>query len=389
MSDFHDLERASALLSEQIEVLASLRNANTRDPNFKQWRQNALTAIQRIWPGDAGRSERFRRIPFTPPSSRAETKAVREVYERGCAEAVTYLRALLAELQAGGVPIAGAAPRPASLDPGVAEDDFPTLDLPGGPAPVAMSPAPPVTSMPTLPTAPAAPSRAPVIESSPAVKAAVKHAAKTAKGGRKNGSKARLKDMLGFVDEQATASHPEETSPEHGRQETPAPHEMPVPHAEEPAAPPPPAPAVAPLARVSPPEPEPMSADEQEREARELAAESLAAESDVERAMSDFLRMSPVLSSEARPVRRPAVTEPFNAPAALTLAAIAADIEALGVPEGHRARARAMLLDLARRIDTHDLPWDVLRDGVAFAMEFPTIGRRVLPLLVPYLDQAA
>jgi hypothetical protein len=124
-------ERARRWLGEQIDQLKALRNAKTRDSDFKQWRQATLTIIQRIWAGDARRSARFRRIPFSPPSTQADGREMREFYERGCAEALQLLTAGLEEIEKNGLPAETASARPASLDPGVAEDDFPTLDLPG------------------------------------------------------------------------------------------------------------------------------------------------------------------------------------------------------------------------------------------------------------------
>jgi hypothetical protein len=123
---------AADLLRPQIEELGSLRNASTRDPRFKQWRQNTLTVIQRIWPGDSSRSERFRRVPFSPPSLKHDVKTGRDYYERGCAEALEYLNLLLAQIE-------GKEPAPATpaVDPTPEEleslpDDFPTIDLSDG-----------------------------------------------------------------------------------------------------------------------------------------------------------------------------------------------------------------------------------------------------------------
>ena len=64
-------------------------------------------------------------------------------------------------------------------------------------------------------------------------------------------------------------------------------------------------------------------------------------------------------------------------------------VEALGVPEGQRSHARAILLDLSRRLDTPNLSWDALREAMTFVMEFPALGRRMIPLLLPYFDRAA
>ena len=44
-------EQARQLLQESLDQLNALKNANVRDTGFKQWRQNALTLIQRLCPG--------------------------------------------------------------------------------------------------------------------------------------------------------------------------------------------------------------------------------------------------------------------------------------------------------------------------------------------------
>jgi len=97
--------RAQQELEDAIQQLGGLRNAGSRNPEFKQWRQSTLTVVQRLWPGDAVRAERFRRIPFSFPSTRADTKTHREYFERGCAEALQLLKAFLAEVQ--GMPVEG------------------------------------------------------------------------------------------------------------------------------------------------------------------------------------------------------------------------------------------------------------------------------------------
>jgi len=94
-------EWAKRLLEDQIERLGELRNANPRDHSFKLWRQTTLTVIQRLWPGNLPKSEQFRRIAFSTPSARATRNQVRQHYERGCGEAVGYLRTLMMEIDAG------------------------------------------------------------------------------------------------------------------------------------------------------------------------------------------------------------------------------------------------------------------------------------------------
>jgi hypothetical protein len=106
---------------------------------------------------------------------------------------------------------------------------------------------------------------------------------------------------------------------------------------------------------------------------------------------AEFLRNSPVLSSLPRPVppRTTAAMETFESPTASALQALSAMVGEVGVPEGQRARARAALLDMARQLESREMTWDQMRDAVQFLMEVPPLARRALPLLLPYLDQAA
>ena len=76
-------------------------------------------------------------------------------------------------------------------------------------------------------------------------------------------------------------------------------------------------------------------------------------------------------------------------PSALAIMAMAVEIDALGVPEGDRPRVREALLDLARNLDTRQISWRQLRLTVQVVMDYPSIGRRVLPIIVPFLDRAA
>ncbi len=118
-------------LEQQLTDLAGIRNATPRDPSFKNWRQGTLTVMQRIWPGDQERSERFRRIPFSPADPRADARAIREWYSRGCQEATRVLNGFVEEIRKIGVPDApdDVASKPSS---GEFEVDFPTVDLPSG-----------------------------------------------------------------------------------------------------------------------------------------------------------------------------------------------------------------------------------------------------------------
>ena len=95
--------RANAELEKQLLELSRLRNANTRDSDFKVWRQATLTLIQRVWEGDDSRSGRFRSVPFSPGSTKANAKLTREWFERGCAEAAHVLRGLIEEINEHGI----------------------------------------------------------------------------------------------------------------------------------------------------------------------------------------------------------------------------------------------------------------------------------------------
>jgi len=68
---------------------------------------------------------------------------------------------------------------------------------------------------------------------------------------------------------------------------------------------------------------------------------------------------------------------------------MAADIEELGVPEGHRERVRLALLDLAHHVDCGSITWELMRDAVTLVMHYPRLGRQAVPLLLPFLDNAA
>src|SRR5690349_19800841 len=121
------------MLEQSLDQINALRNASPRDPNFKEWRQSTLTLIQRIWPGDQLRSTRFRRIPFSPPSSRADTRTAREWYERGAAEAAVLLRALIDELAGGSsvadVEEAGPPPLEMPIDDEAGLSEPPPVDV--------------------------------------------------------------------------------------------------------------------------------------------------------------------------------------------------------------------------------------------------------------------
>ncbi|HTR97436.1 MAG TPA: hypothetical protein VMH61_05995 [Candidatus Acidoferrales bacterium] len=536
MSSPERAARCRHWLEEQLEQLGNLRNANPRDPSFKLWRQNTLTVLQRIWTGETQRSERFRRIPFSPPSPRADGKAIRDWFGRGCSEAVDYLQGLIGEIDASGVPAEGAADASNAPAAGAsAEDDFPVLDLPttgsapqhGGArqtteeseelllgasastapvpepdaaqppsliidlrssrlrrasnAPVVGTPAPPASSAPvaresaaglppvssapvaqesaaSLPPASSAPvarqsaaglppaSSAPVARESaaslpPASSAPVaresaaslppasaptapregeepvRHASSRPKPGaprehaapresaaprktarsprpRRAPSRMKLKDMLGLHElERSTAPPPADVAPVPApRAELPAPAPadvapVPAPRAE------PPAPAAADVAPVPapraelpaspsivpPPPPAPATPEEQVYD----DSESLA------RATADFLRNSPVLGLQGRPVLRAGDGTRFEDPDAIAVATLATDVGRLGVSEAARSTVRDALITLAGQVEAGAVRWETLRLAVALAMEHPELARRFVPILLPWLERAA
>jgi hypothetical protein len=132
----------------------------------------------------------------------------------------------------------------------------------------------------------------------------------------------------------------------------------------------------------------PVGDDAGSRDAWEAEAEEPAPMTDE---ADDFLARSPVFHATPHPVMRPPTPKEGvpQSEAAREIFLIAADVEEYGVPEGHRARARAALVDLARELDDREATWETLREAVFFVMEFPPLARRVLPLLLPYIEDAA
>jgi outer membrane biosynthesis protein TonB len=199
-----------------------------------------------------------------------------------------------------------------------------------------------------------------------------------AAGGR---TKARLKDMLGFVDEPAAARpvHADPPPPPVAAVPPPPPPVVPMPLSPVVPMPPPPvaaapAPPIAmpaaawppPAAKQRPmPDEDPDDLEEPEVEVTEI--EEVAPEVGPSRATR---RTAPTLA--AREV--------------LSMAGLVAE---LGVPAQRRAIVRAALIDLGRQMDTPPVHWASIRQALSFMLDYPQIARRVLPLLMPYLEEAA
>jgi hypothetical protein len=127
MTDPDAAKRAREWLERQLAELGQLRNATRRDQNFKTWRQQTLTVIQRIWPGETRRVERFRRIPFSPPTPHVTDRQAREHFERGWGEAGVLLREFLAEVNLLGLPQIQAAGTYAGSETEAAMGPMPAL----------------------------------------------------------------------------------------------------------------------------------------------------------------------------------------------------------------------------------------------------------------------
>ena len=449
MSRSEATERSQRWLQEQLDVLGGLRNATARDPSFKLWRQNTVTVLQRIWPGEPLRSEKFRRIPFSVSGSRPDPGSARGMYDRGCVEASAYLKSLIGEIEVHGV--ADAEPIERDALPGShGEEDFPTVELPGRGASVPHGPdtgdndivldlggtastkpiapeasheeslarptlkielpdsirTPAAAAMPATPATPATPVTSTSHNATPS--SAPARAARGGKSGRRGG-KQRLKDMLGLSHLTAPIE-----SESHEVNEVPA--------APEPAA------AIEPT-----PQPEPASAESGvfttkpsrrgrgkhqvtiesliSPEFREVpappaapepaptdAAAAAAAAADDEpaidseafaRATEDFLKNSPVLGLMGKPVVRAKDEQQWLDPDAVAVSTLSDDAARLGVPEGRRAATRAQLLELATRLEAGDPDWALLRESMNVAMEFPELARRLVPVLLPWLERAA
>lgn len=395
--------------------LAELRNANPRDSGFKLWRQTTLTLIQRVWPGDQQRSERFRRIPFSPAATRPTRAQIREHFERGCAEATGYLRELIREIQHG------------ALDPASA-DAPPPAALPSTPSSIAASLAAPLPgeapgthfgTEPLGPAAPAGPAPPPIpgflsssVSAAPreavpppgAIDSAPAPASRPPK--QRKGDRRGLKEMLGFVDEPQGApgeeAAEEALEPERpGLKPDPPALQGPVSPAAPAAgsAPPAPPPAVSgrpPHRAISygiPAPPEPVEEDEgflpdPRRGEPESDVEHMSEDDDpsIGEDPAELLRESAWLAAQkAAPPATP-VAPTLRSPVAAALQALASEVAELGVPEGKRAATRAALTDLARRIEERTADWNTLRDAFGLAMDYPPLARRMVPLLVPYLD---
>lgn len=403
-------EQALHWLQVQLEGLNEVRNLDVRNPSFRQWRQNTLTILQRIWPDDEARHHRFKKVPFSPPSSKSDDRFTRDLYERGCAEARRLLTAWIGEVSTSGVVASRTAGERA-----------------GAPDAAMRTPAPPRASDP----APARPH---------AEKVAARGAERTPGNGARAGerptkagkrSRPKLKDMLGLNELSLVETEGGEPPPQRS---TPAePPRLELVRGPSAMDGPPPAAATIPAAPVdssaqapggpsAPPPGDALGASI--ADAIEIASVGSLADAIAEATSGLAETPSPPPTAQAlpsppvappddiditreagprleataiAPPRPPRTGEDLlqrSAPslgsyAARSFVALAADVEDLGVPAAHCERVRAALLDFAPRLDHGPMAWAQVSDVVALVMQYPELGRRALPLLLPHIYSAA
>ena len=113
---------------------------------------------------------------------------------------------------------------------------------------------------------------------------------------------------------------------------------------------------------------------------------------DMARATEDFLRSSPVLGATGRKVQRhypDPGSEGFHDPDAIAVISMVEELSLMGVPANRHSETRARLVALAARMERGDLEWTLLRKAVWFAMEYPELARRLMPVLLTWFDRAA
>jgi hypothetical protein len=95
-------------------------------------------------------------------------------------------------------------------------------------------------------------------------------------------------------------------------------------------------------------------------------------------------------ATAAKPARWPPSPRLRRArPNGRELVELAAQLETLGVPASDGVFIRAALIDLGRRAGAATPSWFAVRDTIALSLAHPKLARRLLPLLMPYLDVAA
>jgi hypothetical protein len=405
-------------LRELISILRQLSNAGPRDNSFKQWRQVTLTLLQRAWPGDQTRAVRFRRIPFSAPSSKADAKTIKDSFVRGVNEAIVYLEGLAQELEFAGkpnrplvrppeatAPEPAAPPEPKPSRPLVRPPEATAATTAAPPEPPRRVASPPQDTRPVEPSPwePKQPAGEPAADgagtaSSPPPAPSPPRPAKPvapAESGKSPGASRRLKDMLGFGDEGA--------APAGDAKAASAPPAAPAATPPPPAAPPRPTAASPSPGPLTPAGPSPSRASRVERPTPPARPAPTPAAIPLDRESDDVeYEIDAILDDEAETDAAPppaTLREMLDRDlmasnvaamrAARDVRSMAAMVDQLGIPPGRRAIVRAALIDLGQQMDAPPVHWATIRQALSFLMDYPQIARRIIPMLLPYLDEAA
>lgn len=352
------VHQALRWIAEQTDRMGALRNANTRDPGFREWRQNTVTVLQRIWPGQSDRAQRFRRVPFAPPSSRATDQEARECFERGFAEARKLLKMWETELRNLGT---------AGLASG-SEGDTPE------PAPLGN-----IESAPDVPTV----SLSPRTRSSAGASKSGERQTNPSKS--RHRPKQQLRDMLGLGHLDRA---PEDEAPE----PTPAATSPPKRSSTKNAARGSTSRRAPDAIGASPPDALGQSIADALEHARSDAGDS--ARSGAPNAPDD-LRIRRDFEDPTAPAREAgdagnvtSIGVRDSLPSREFLALIS-ELDRLGIEGPEASSLGHALAELGAHLDQGSVPWDSFRDVMALVMTHPALARRAVPLLARYFDAAA
>lgn len=347
-------QQALKWLEEQIKHMGELRNATTRDGGFKQWRQSTVTVLQRIWPDQPAHAYRFRRVPFAPPSARADEQEARECFEKGFAEARGLLKLWVADINHRGLE-------------GASEEET----APAGDADTEAT-GPPSRHEPRS-----------------------RH---TPRGKQKG----RLKDMLGFGEWPPTrdlegegpgrgAGTSRDASPDVGSTSRAAAESRDSSSGSK---------GAGRAARGAAANSE-RSGSKGRKHAAGSAPQAAVKPDALAQTISDALKRSRSEgSAPATPAARGAglrIEHGFGEPGttsgglgpAREIAELSFELGRLDVPESDRNFVGVAMVELARRLDSGDMTWAEIRQAVSLVMQYPSLARRVLPLLLPYFEAAA
>ena len=420
-------EQAREWLEVQLELLAELRNTGARDPAFKQWRQSTLAVIQRIWPRQPKRLHRFRKIPFTPPSVRAEERESREIYEKALAEARRLLHLWISEIDLRGVLASGEgaglpeSQEPPARGPGEAARTGGTGHSPraGSSArrPHAAAGDEPPTGLrhdrrdpssagrretdgpsrrqpdPAGRREPHATSRREPHASGPGDRAAGQKAAARPARPPAKPSKPRLKDMLGLADWKIDQPLPPEGKPRGRASKTERPRQSGEPR--EGVARKPQIKVVRSAGATAPGNrgaqaarfPDSLGLVKFDDPPRSGATGSEATSGASPSTPALPVDPSPPDGAEFPPLPdAPTHSASDPAAAAKALGKVATSLESAGVPEDERVVVRASLLELAKHIENETTTLRMLMEAAVMVEHYPALGARAMPIIRPFLD---